>query len=269
MHVLGRAIWINESINHSGALHTAPEPPGLMTAALWRWGFSSTSRSATVAINSETELMKGEINQTQRKETCSFEPPAQAAHLQPERVNIWVTDGCCRWRTSSNEGKNSVLSVKFGFGINIKVTRAASVGFLTLVCFLVVFFKAANKLKCDAWTCLQRLTSKPLILRLVLCSAIHPIPHGPLHEFIHRLVGGERLPVTTASEEVESVWLSRLQQEWWVSQPSGCSYLNTHQPPEPCWPGASLQITPKSVTHQTQTQQECFFPKSLRFPSER
>lgn len=41
-----------------------------------------------------------------------------------------------------------------------------------------------------------------------VCSFVlplHPVPHRPLHESIHRFVGGERLPVTKASEEVEPV----------------------------------------------------------------
>lgn len=90
-----------------------------------------------MAISSKTELMKEEINQTGGNETCSF----QAAYHQPPRVDIWGTDGCCRLGTARIGGKKNILSVKFGFAINIKVTRAASAGFFTLVCFLLVFLK--------------------------------------------------------------------------------------------------------------------------------
>lgn len=92
-----------------------------------------------MAINSETELMKGEINQTQKRDvflriacTGCTSSAFTCEYLGHRRL---LSLG------NENEGKNSVLSVKFGLGINIKMTRAVSMGFFTLVCLLVVFLK--------------------------------------------------------------------------------------------------------------------------------
>lgn len=49
-----------------------PTPPGLMATGLWCRGFGSTSKYRIVAINSQTELMKGEINQTDEDTSAAF-----------------------------------------------------------------------------------------------------------------------------------------------------------------------------------------------------
>lgn len=71
--------------------------------------------------------------------------------------------------------------------------------------------------------------------------------------------------VSGTSQQLQRRWSqsAQLQQEWRVSQPGRCCYLNTHRPPDPREPGASVRITPKTVTHQAQTQQERFFPSSV------
>lgn len=82
-----------------------------------------------MAINSETELMKGEINQTDDDTWAAF----TCEYLGHRRLLLLGN--------VVKLGGGSVLSVKCGFGINIKVTRAASEGFCTLVCLLVAFLK--------------------------------------------------------------------------------------------------------------------------------
>lgn len=171
---------------------------------------------------------------------------------------------CCRWGTSWKGVENSVLSVKFGFGINIKVTWAASEGFFTLVCLLVVFLKqhinsnvkpdrAFRDLHPNCWFFVWFFVP-PFIPSLKVRS---------MNSFI-----GSSGVSASASQQLQRRWSQSawLQQEWRISQPGRYGYLNTHQPPDPCGPGASLQITPKTVTHQTQTQQEGWFPTSLRLP---
>lgn len=73
-----------------------------------------------MAINSKTELMKGEINQTQINETCSFEPPAQAAHHQPSRVNIWVTISAAVGEHREKEWKTAFCQSSLGLALILR-----------------------------------------------------------------------------------------------------------------------------------------------------